>query len=47
MFWGDQVGLSEVLGKMREFEGTMGDVFKPSALLEKLAGEGKRFQDLR
>ena len=47
MFWGDQVGLSEVLGKMREFEGTMGDVFKPSALLEKLAGDGKRFQDLR
>jgi len=47
MFWGDQVGLGSVLGKMKEFEGTMGDAFKPSALLEKLVAEGKRFQDLR
>jgi 3-hydroxyacyl-CoA dehydrogenase len=47
MFYGDQIGLDKVLEKMKAFEGSMGDAFKPSALLEKLAGEGKRFQDLR
>jgi 3-hydroxyacyl-CoA dehydrogenase len=47
MFWGDQVGLPAVLGKMKEFEGTMGEVFKPASLLQKLADDGKRFQDLR
>ena len=32
--------------KMKEFEATMGEDFKPAALLEKVAAEGKRFQDL-
>src|SRR6476661_251193 len=46
MFYGDTIGLDKVLGKMREFEGRMGDDFKPAALLEKVVAEGKRFQDL-
>jgi hypothetical protein len=32
---------------MKQFEGQMGAEFAPSKLLEKLAGEGKRFQDLK
>jgi 3-hydroxyacyl-CoA dehydrogenase len=47
MFYGDQIGLDKVLAKMRQFEGEMGAAFKPAALLEKLAAEGKRFQDAR
>ncbi|MGA0603994.1 3-hydroxyacyl-CoA dehydrogenase NAD-binding domain-containing protein [Caulobacter sp. KR2-114] len=47
MWYGDLVGLDKVLAKMKEFQAQMGDVFKPSALLEKLAAEGKRFQDLK
>jgi 3-hydroxyacyl-CoA dehydrogenase len=46
MFYGDTVGLPEVLRVMREFEGRNGPDFKPSALLEKLAAEGKGFKDL-
>ena len=47
MFYGDQIGLPNVLAKMKQFEGEMGAAFKPAGLLEKLAGEGKRFADLR
>jgi 3-hydroxyacyl-CoA dehydrogenase len=47
MFYGDQVGLDKVLAKMKQWQAEMGDVFKPSALLEKLVAEGKRFQDLK
>jgi 3-hydroxyacyl-CoA dehydrogenase len=47
MWYGDQVGLDKVLAKMKSFQATMGDQFKPSALLEKLVAEGKRFQDLK
>jgi 3-hydroxyacyl-CoA dehydrogenase len=47
MWYGDQVGLPHVLDKMKEFQATMGDQFKPAPLLEKLVAEGKRFQDLR
>jgi len=46
MFYGDTVGLSEVLTVMREFEGRHGADFKPSALMEKLVAEGKGFKDL-
>jgi 3-hydroxyacyl-CoA dehydrogenase len=35
-----------VLAKMKEFEATMGEDFKPAALLEKVVAKGKRFQDL-
>src|SRR5579872_1947312 len=47
MWWGDKVGLDKVLGKMKDFQGAMGDAFAPAPLLEKLVAEGKRFQDLR
>jgi len=47
MFYGDQVGLDKVLAKMKEFQATMGDQFKPSPLLEKLVAEGKKFSDLK
>jgi 3-hydroxyacyl-CoA dehydrogenase len=43
MFWGGQVGLGKVLEKMKEFEATMGDAYKPAALLETLAADGKKF----
>jgi 3-hydroxyacyl-CoA dehydrogenase len=47
MHYGDQVGLDKVLAKMKEFQATMGDAFKPAALLEKLVAEGKKFSDMR
>ena len=47
MFYGDQVGPDKVLAKMKEFQDSMGDDFKPSALLEKLVAEGKKFSDLK
>jgi 3-hydroxyacyl-CoA dehydrogenase len=47
MFYGDQVGAEKVLAKMQEFQATMGDAFKPSALLEKLVADGKKFSDIK
>jgi len=46
MFYGDTIGLDKVLARMKEFQNQMGDDFKPAALLEKLAAEGKGFKDL-
>jgi 3-hydroxyacyl-CoA dehydrogenase len=46
MFYADLVGADKVLGKLKEFEATMGDDFKPAALLETVVAEKKRFQDL-
>jgi 3-hydroxyacyl-CoA dehydrogenase len=46
MFYGDTVGLPEVLRVMRAFEGQHGPDFKPAALLERLVAEGKGFKDL-
>ena len=43
MWWGDHVGLDKVLAKMREYEASMGDLYKPAALLEKMVAEGKNF----
>jgi 3-hydroxyacyl-CoA dehydrogenase len=43
MFWGDQQGLPKVLAAMQRYQAQMGDAYKPSALLEKMAVEGKRF----
>jgi len=45
MFYGDTIGLAEVLKVMQGFEDLHGADFKPSALLEKLAAEGKGFRD--
>jgi 3-hydroxyacyl-CoA dehydrogenase len=47
MWYGDLIGLDKVLTKMREWQSQMGDVFKPSALLEKLVAEKKKFADLK
>jgi 3-hydroxyacyl-CoA dehydrogenase len=47
MHYGDQVGADKVLAKMQEFQAKMGDAFKPSALLEKLVAEGKKFSDIK
>jgi 3-hydroxyacyl-CoA dehydrogenase len=48
MFYGDLAGGPKVvLEKMKEFQGKMGDDFKPAALLEKLAADGGKFGDLK
>jgi 3-hydroxyacyl-CoA dehydrogenase len=46
MFYGDLVGPEKVLAKMKAFQATMGDTFKPAPLLQKLVTEGKHFRDL-
>ena len=46
MFFADLVGPDKVLAKLKEFEATMGPDFTPAPLLETLASEKKRFQDL-
>jgi 3-hydroxyacyl-CoA dehydrogenase len=45
MHYGDQIGADKVLAKMKEFQGTMGDDFKPAATLEKLVADGKKLAD--
>jgi len=46
MFYADLVGLENVLAALKKFEATMGADFKPAPLLERLAAEHRRFQDL-
>ena len=43
MFYADTVGLKTVLERLKDFQATFGDEFKPAALLEKLAAEGGTF----
>jgi 3-hydroxyacyl-CoA dehydrogenase len=45
MYWADQVGLDKILAKLKVFQATLGDDFKPAPLLEKLVAEGKKFSD--
>jgi 3-hydroxyacyl-CoA dehydrogenase len=47
MFYADLVGLKKIYDKMLEFQEREGDIWKPSALLEKLAKDGKGFKDFR
>jgi 3-hydroxyacyl-CoA dehydrogenase len=47
MHYADLVGLPKVVERLKHYEAQMGDFFKPSALLEKLASEGKGFKDLK
>jgi 3-hydroxyacyl-CoA dehydrogenase len=47
MFYADTLGLDQVLATLREFEARLGPDFKPSRLLEQMAAEGRRFQDLK
>jgi 3-hydroxyacyl-CoA dehydrogenase len=46
MHYANVVGLKTIADKMGEFEAKDGEDFKPSALLLKLAAEGKTFADL-
>jgi 3-hydroxyacyl-CoA dehydrogenase len=43
MFWADSLGLKSVRDRMLEFQRQHGDVWKPAALLDRLANEGKGF----
>jgi 3-hydroxyacyl-CoA dehydrogenase len=43
MFWADTVGLPKIVAKLKELQAAHGDVYKPAALLERLAAEGKGF----
>ena len=43
MFYADDVGLNTVLARLKEFQASFGDDFKPAALLERLAAEGGTF----
>jgi 3-hydroxyacyl-CoA dehydrogenase len=45
MYYADQIGLDKVLAAMRGFQARLGDDFKPAALLERLAAEGRKFAD--
>jgi 3-hydroxyacyl-CoA dehydrogenase len=46
MYYGDQIGPAKVLAKMKEFQATMGEQFKPAPLLEKIVADGKKFADI-
>lgn len=47
MFYGDTIGLKDVVARLKEYGPKLGTNFTISPLLEKLAAEGKRFQDLK
>ena len=47
MHYGDSVGLAKVVERLKHYQDKHGDFFKPSALLEKLASEGKTFASLK
>jgi 3-hydroxyacyl-CoA dehydrogenase len=43
MFWADTVGLPKIVAALKALQAKHGDMFKPAALLEKLAAEGGSF----
>ncbi len=47
MYYGDQIGPAKVLAKLKQFQATMGDQFKPAPLLEKTVADGKTFADIK
>lgn len=47
MFYADLVGLKKICHRMLDLQEKEGDIWKPSALLERLAKEGKGFKDFR
>jgi len=47
MFYADTVGLENVVSKLKGYGPQLGKDFKISPLLERLAAEGKRFQDMK
>jgi 3-hydroxyacyl-CoA dehydrogenase len=46
MFWAGLVGLDKILERLKDLQGSYGDDFRPAALLERLAAEGKNFSSL-
>ncbi len=47
MFYADTVGLAKVVAKLKEYAPRLGPEFVLSPLLERLAAEGKRLQDVK
>ena len=47
MFYADTVGLANVVAKLKEYGPKLGPQFTISPLLERMAAEGKRFQDMK
>lgn len=46
MFWADQMGIAQVKAALDRYAGLVGDeYFKPAALIERLAAEGRGFLD--
>ena len=46
MFYAEQVGLANVLGKLKKFEKDFGEAFAPAPLLEQAVAEGKSCREL-
>ncbi|WP_348762582.1 3-hydroxyacyl-CoA dehydrogenase family protein, partial [uncultured Salinisphaera sp.] len=47
MFWADQVGLAEILERIKTFHAETGaETWEPAPLLARLVSENKRFADL-
>ncbi|MEE9415702.1 MAG: 3-hydroxyacyl-CoA dehydrogenase family protein, partial [Acidimicrobiales bacterium] len=46
MYYADQLGLDNVLKRLKALEAEAGDQWKPAALIETLVGEGRGFKDL-
>jgi 3-hydroxyacyl-CoA dehydrogenase len=47
MFWADQEGLDTILSAVKKYHSTVGgEQWEPSALLEKLVADGRKFADL-
>jgi len=46
MFYADLVGLKTVFARVSQFHRELGDRWKPAPLLERLASEGRTFQDM-
>jgi 3-hydroxyacyl-CoA dehydrogenase len=44
MFYADTLGLSQVLQRIRHYQGTLGHYWRPAALIERLAVEGSSFE---
>ena len=47
MFYADSVGLANVVAKLKQYAPRLGPDFSISPLLEHLAAQGKRFQDIK
>jgi 3-hydroxyacyl-CoA dehydrogenase len=43
MFWADSIGLAKIVESLNGYQRRHGDVWKPAALLARLAEQGKSF----